>query len=1023
MNAATTGPDERARCEALWDLNILDTPPEARFDRLTRLAQQLFGVEIALVSLVDADRQWFKSRQGLEVSETARSVSFCSHAIDHDRPLVIEDTLQDDRFAENPLVVGEPHIRFYAGCPLKGPGGYLIGTLCIIDPKPRRFSDQDRDALRVLGELVEVELREPRLAPSMPSVLDDRWQLARRRLKTLRDRLSYPVAAALTGALAAMTVLVAAWLWDSEQTHAGQDHARHDAFHNASLMLGRLESELAARLHLVYALSGQVHAGVTYDESAFQNFAAQLAGRVRHVVSLQLAPDAIVTHVWPIADHRAAIGHDLMSDPSRRRTAQRAIDSEQVWVSGPVPLLQGGEAVIGRLPILLPREASNQTDFWGFASVLIDLDGLLRDVGFFDAESGFEYALRAGDTTEGVLPSLYGSTRAFTDNSVTIPVAVPGGDWTMGVIPQGGWPTSWSGRRLFWALALVASALTGVILHALLRLPAHTRMTIKRTVSDMESSHARFRDAIQALPAGFVIFDRDDRLNICNDRYRELYARARPRLQIGRQFEDILDFAISADQFAITQGMNAKAKGDFREVILQRHRMPRSAFDQKLADGRWVRVVEQRMRDGGTVSFHVDVSDQKASTRDLIDARQKAEQANQAKSTFLATVSHEVRTPLNGVIGLLSVLSGDAGLNAQQTKYVQTAHQSAQHLLGLLNEILDISKMEADKLELEASDCRLSTMVDSVVDLVRAQAESKSLDLKVRWDDGLRSAIVIADEARLRQIVLNLMSNAIKFTDCGQVTLRLRAAGDIGRTLPLRIEVEDTGIGFDPDQAERLFTPFDQLDDNAARRFAGTGLGLAICKRLVELMGGTIGAHGEPGKGARFYVDVEFPVARTVTDNGEAPAATPLLPSELGWPAVRILLAEDSPTNQMVIRAMLQNTGYRVDVVSNGLEALEALQRLPYDLVLMDVFMPEMDGVTATRKLRERFDREHLPVVALTANAMQGDEERFLAAGMNEHLTKPLERAALLRALHRWLEPTMTPSPAPSQPSEELHNA
>ena len=148
-----------------------------------------------------------------------------------------------------------------------------------------------------------------------------------------------------------------------------------------------------------------------------------------------------------------------------------------------------------------------------------------------------------------------------------------------------------------------------------------------------------------------------------------------------------------------------------------------------------------------------------------------------------------------------------------------------------------------------------------------------------------------------------------------------------------------------------------------------------------------------------------------------------LLPSELGWPAVRILLAEDSPTNQMVIRAMLQNTGYRVDVVSNGLEALEALQRLPYDLVLMDVFMPEMDGVTATRKLRERFDREHLPVVALTANAMQGDEERFLAAGMNEHLTKPLERAALLRALHRWLEPTMTPSPAPSQPSEELHNA
>ncbi len=993
------------RCEALRSLSILDSAPEARFDRLTRLAQQLFQVDIALVSLVDEQRQWFKSRQGLDATETERSVSFCGHAIEQDRIFVIEDTHTDERFADNPLVTGGPRIRFYAGCPLKGPGGYLMGTLCIIDPRPRRFDDQDRDALRVLAELAEAELREPvsdRGEASGSAV----WLQALKHLKRMRDRVSHPLSALATAVLLSLTMIGLAALWDREQLHSELDHARHDAYHDASLVLGKLENVLNARLHLVYALSGQVHASPELDDAAFQRFAEQLAHQISYIRSLQLAPDGVVTHVWPLQENQQAIGHDLMADPARRAAAQDAIASRSLWLSGPIDLIQGGEALIGRLPVFLPQ--ADGESFWGFATILIDLRGLLDELGLFSSEDDYQYALRF-HTAAGQDPRIMGAPGIFDAVHIEVPVPLPGVAWTLGVAPQQGWQHSWPGRGGFWGLALLAALAGGLLLYWLMRLPAQTRATIKRAVGELESSQARFRDAIQALPAGFVIFDRDDRLNTCNERYRELYAATRPRLQIGRRFEEILDYAMHRDQFAVLAGADDKMREDYREVILQRHRLPSSAFDQQLSDGRWVRVVEQRMRDGGTVSFHVDVSDQKANTQALVEARRKAEQANQAKSTFLATVSHEVRTPLNGVIGLLSVLGDDRGLSEEQARYVKTASDSAHHLLALLNEILDISKMEAGKFELEAADFPLAGLVDGAVDLVRAQAERKGLTLEVEWDVCLRACALKADEARLRQVLLNLLSNAIKFTDRGNVTLRLSINGLIEKSVPLCIEVIDTGIGFDPALGERLFAPFDQLDADANRKFSGTGLGLAISKRLIEMMGGRIHADGQPGQGACFRIDLDLPLGDAPGDDGKtgAPQAS-ALPIELGWPTVRVLLAEDSPTNQLVIRAMLQNTGYQVDVVSNGQEALDALERLPYDLVLMDVFMPEMDGVSATRALRGRFARDQLPVIALTANAMQGDKERFLQAGMNDHLTKPLERSVLLACLHRWLAPRMS---------------
>lgn len=329
------------RCEALRSLSILDSEPEARFDRLTRLAQQLFQVEIALVSLVDEQRQWFKSRQGLDATETKRSISFCGHAIEQDRIFVIEDTHADERFSDNPLVTDGPRIRFYAGCPLKGPGGYLMGTLCIIDPRPRRFDDQDRDALRVLAELAEAELREP-VSERGEAGGSGVWLQAHKHLKRMRDRVSHPFSALAMAVLLSLTIIGLAVLWDREQLNSEVDQARNDAYHDASLVLGKLENALNARLHLVYALSGQVHASPEVDDASFQRFAEQLAHQISFIRSLQLAPDGVVEHVWPLKANQQAIGHDLMADPARRAAAQDAIVSRSMWLSGPIDLIQGG---------------------------------------------------------------------------------------------------------------------------------------------------------------------------------------------------------------------------------------------------------------------------------------------------------------------------------------------------------------------------------------------------------------------------------------------------------------------------------------------------------------------------------------------------------------------------------------------------------------------------------------------------------------------------------------------------------
>lgn len=490
----------------------------------------------------------------------------------------------------------------------------------------------------------------------------------------------------------------------------------------------------------------------------------------------------------------------------------------------------------------------------------------------------------------------------------------------------------------------------------------------------------------------------------------------------GRRFallisKPIIHLSLVAQQVTREKNYTLRAQGDSRDEIGQLVKN----FNRMIGriQQRDVELQQQRQNLKAQVETR---------TADLLKAVTEAQAASVAKSQFLATMSHEIRTPMNGVLGMIDLLL-NTGLDETQKNYAETVYNSANSLLGLLNEILDYSKIEAGKLQLEQIDFSLSDMLSQLQQLFIGSAQSKNIDLRCHISEALADNFC-GDDYRIRQILINLLSNAIKFTDNGSVALSVSQINvdqeAINGAIWLNFQIRDTGIGMSPEALEKIFTTFSQADSSTTRKYGGTGLGLAICKELTALMGGKIEVKSVVGVYTEFSVQLPIKLAEQPLNNPMLSSTTPaILPQVIvnqqayevirsQLQGTRILLAEDNPVNQKIAEAMVHFLCCELIIANDGKEALALYERGGIDMILMDCMMPEMDGYTATKTIRaleKTARRAAIPILALTANAMEGDREKCLAAGMSDYLAKPILLDDLCKKLLSMRQQISTPMP------------
>ncbi|MBX9931603.1 MAG: PAS domain-containing protein [Methylobacterium sp.] len=1087
--------NEAERLAALRDLAIVGTEAEAHFDAVCRTAAALFDLPIALISLIEEDHQWFKARCGLAVDRTSRDLAFCNHAVLSDAVMVVEDAREDPRFAHNALVTGAPHIRFYAGAPLVIEAGIRIGSLCVIDIEPRRFS---ADQCRQLEDLAKVVVAHLRLhTANLRQQRQNAERTAREdvinaQASTLRERDKALTETNRLLLMAEQLAQIGHWrlevpdghrTWSAEMFRIfGLDPAcevprPEEAIHYyRSVDRPRIEALFAAAVAdrtdfsfetTLFRPGGEARAVIvrgTYE--GMKNDRATFAGVIMDVTDLKSVE-------YRLRESEGRFHH--LSDNSTDMITQLDLEGRRIYVSPASTDLLGyaPAELLGMRPLdnmhpddvpafralveqLLAGDESRAVSvnrlrhrdgrwIWIEASIHVLRDssgqpeGLLSSVRDTTERRRAEEALRESETryriladtlpqivwimdredratiyANGRFEAYHGVIGASLQERMTryhpddLPVIMRA--WNDGIVARGGWEADirllrHDGVFRWHKLMIVPIHLGGEVASWLgTALDIHDLVTAREALlrsSDLlriatEAAGAGTWDIHLALGNGIVLSPESAAMHGLDGSAPVALAAEDWNALIHP--EDIGRIWVEVDR-------SLKARETYS-----------AEFRVRLPDGgvRWVHGIGRAYYDPHgqpvrMIGLNFDIGNRKRVEEALIkagqaaeSARLEAEKASAAKTDFLAAMSHEIRTPLNSILGYTEMLLEAPDRGPEDRSKLTRILGSGRALLTIVNDVLDFSKIEAGGVELEPETFGLDGLVADTMSMISGLVQDKPLALQTAIDPALPQGLV-GDQNRLRQVLLNLLNNAVKFTHAGEVTLSLRCLERRGDRVQLRCEVTDTGIGIPEDKRDRLFQRFSQVDGSISRRFGGTGLGLAISKSLVELMGGTIGVESRSGLGSTFWFTVELGIGE-VMPALEADSGSAAMPPH----AARILLVEDVAMNQEIAKAILAGAGHHVVLATDGAEAIHAVQRAAYDIVLMDVQMPVMDGLEATARIRALGGTlAEIPIIALTANVLGEQIAAFRAAGMVDHIGKPFRKADLLSAVARWV-------PAPS---------